>query len=125
VFAAKPEKRPFEGKVANFCLRPIAGSAGPALTTCACPAGCNEPVVLSSSLHGGSNGASNHLYPNPVYVRLVPEGSNGEPMLLDKNGTEISSVAAYNAKDADDVLRGLEKQGLYAKGQAGHQVGIR
>ncbi|WP_300974377.1 hypothetical protein [Sphingomonas sp. LHG3406-1] len=73
----------------------------------------------------GSNGASNHLYPNPVFVRLVPEGSTGEPMLLDKNGKEISTVAAYNAKVADDVLKGLEKQGLYAKGQAGNQIGSK
>jgi hypothetical protein len=73
----------------------------------------------------GSNGASNRLYPNPVYVRLVPEGSNGEAMLLDKSGKEIGTVAAYNAKVADDVLRGLEKQGLYAKGQAGQQTGTK
>lgn len=73
----------------------------------------------------GSNGASNRLYPNPVYVRLMPEGSNTEAMLLDKNGKEIGTVAAYNAKVADDVLRGLEKQGLYAKGQAGQQAGTK
>jgi hypothetical protein len=40
-------------------------------------------------------------------------------MLLDKNGKVISTVAAYNAKVADDVLKGLEHQGLFAKGQAG------
>lgn len=67
----------------------------------------------------GTNGSSNRLYPNPVYVRLVPEGSDAEAVLLDKNGKEISTVAAYNAKVADDVLKGLENQGLYAKGQAG------
>ena len=66
----------------------------------------------------GSNGASNHLYPNPVYVRLVAEGSNEEPVLLDKNGKLISTVAEYNAKVEADVLKGLEEQGLYAKGQA-------
>jgi len=66
----------------------------------------------------GSNGASNHLYPNPVYVRLVPEGATGEALLLDKNGNQISTVAAYNAKVEADVLKGLEGQGLYAKGQA-------
>ena len=66
----------------------------------------------------GTNGASNHLYPNPVYVRLVPAGSSGEPMLLDKNGKEISTVAQYNARVEADVLKGLEKQGLYASGQA-------
>lgn len=70
-----------------------------------------------------SNGASNRLYPNPVYVRLVPIGSTAEPMLLDKKRQEISTVAAYNAKVADDVLKGLENQGLYAKGQAGLAAG--
>jgi len=66
----------------------------------------------------GSNGASNHLYPNPVYVRLVPVDSNAEPVLLNKNGEVISTVAEYNAKVEVDVLKGLEEQGLYAKGQA-------
>ncbi|HVM37784.1 MAG TPA: hypothetical protein VM265_05295, partial [Sphingomicrobium sp.] len=73
----------------------------------------------------GSNGASNHLYPDPVYVRLVPERSTAEPMLLDKKGAVISTVAAYNAKVAADVLQGLEKQGLYAKGQAGKATSSR
>ncbi|GAA4022556.1 hypothetical protein GCM10022280_24020 [Sphingomonas swuensis] len=73
----------------------------------------------------GSNGASNRLYPNPVYVRLVADGAEGDAMLLDKDGKVISTVAAYNAKVADDVLRGLEKQGLYAKGTAGQQVGAK
>lgn len=71
----------------------------------------------------GTNGSSNRLYPNPVYVRLVPTGSKAEPMLLDKEGKEISTVAAYNAEVADDVLKGLENQGLYAKGQAGLAAG--
>jgi hypothetical protein len=66
----------------------------------------------------GSNGASNHLYPNPVYVRLVRADSNEEPVLLDKKGGVISTVAEYNAKVEADVLKGLEGQGLYAKGQA-------
>ena len=73
----------------------------------------------------GSNGSSNRLYPNPVYVRMVREDSNAEPVLLDKNGNQISTVAAYNAKVADDVLRGLESQGLYAKGQAGLAAGAQ
>jgi hypothetical protein len=66
----------------------------------------------------GSNGASNHLYPNPVYVRLVRADSNEEPVLLDKKGEVISTVAEYNAKVEADVLKGLEGQGIYAKGQA-------
>ena len=70
----------------------------------------------------GSNGASNHLYPSPVYVRLVAAGAAGEPVLLDKNGAVISTVAVYNAKVEADVLKGLEEQGLYASGQAKAQV---
>jgi hypothetical protein len=66
----------------------------------------------------GTNGASNHLYPSPVYVRLVAAGSTGEPVLLDKKGEVISTVAQYNAKVEADVLKGLEQQGLYASGQA-------
>lgn len=63
----------------------------------------------------GSNGASNFLYPNPVYIRMVPIDSDGEAMLLDKNGAVISTVAAYNAKVAADVHKGLQSQGLEAK----------
>ena len=70
----------------------------------------------------GSNGASNHLYPDPVYVRLVPVGTTGEAMLLDKKGAVISTVAQYNARVEADVLKGLEEQGLYAAGQAGAAV---
>ncbi len=70
----------------------------------------------------GSNGASNHLYPDPVYVRLVADGSSEEPVLLDKKGAVISTVAQYNAKVEADVLEGLEEQGLYASGQAAAAV---
>ena len=70
----------------------------------------------------GSNGASNHLYPSPVYVRLVADGSSEEPVLLDKKGAVISTVAEYNTKVEADVLKGLEEQGLYAKGQAAAAV---
>lgn len=66
-----------------------------------------------------SNGSSNRLYPNPVYVRLVPEGSSEQAVLLDKDGGVISTVAEYNAKVEADVLKGLEHQGIYARGQAG------
>lgn len=78
--------------------------------------------VLAGGIIGGvvdgSNGASNHLYPDPVYVRLVPAGSSEEPLLLDKKGEVISTVAEYNAKVGDDVLEGLEEQGVYPKGAA-------
>ena len=78
--------------------------------------------LIAGGIIGGvvdaSNGASNHLYPDPVYVRMVANGTTGEPVLLDKKGVVISTVAQYNAKVEADVLQGLEKQGLYASGQA-------
>ncbi len=60
----------------------------------------------------GSNGASNHLYPRPVYIRLVPVGSSDEAMLLDEDGNEIGTVLAHNAVVGDDVRKGIEEQGL-------------
>lgn len=59
----------------------------------------------------GSNGASNHLHPNPVYVRLVAVGASGEAELLDEDGAVISTVAAHNAEVGDDVRSGIEGQG--------------
>jgi hypothetical protein len=80
--------------------------------------------ILMGGVIGGvvdaSNGAANHLYPDPVYVRLVPLGSSEKPVLLTKKGEVISTVEAYNAKVADDVREGLEEQGHYPMGsQAG------
>lgn len=60
----------------------------------------------------GANGASNHLYPDPVSIRLVPVGSDEPAVLLDKEGNVISTVAAYNAEVAEDVRKGLGEQGL-------------
>ena len=72
--------------------------------------------VLAGGLIGGivdgSNGASNHLHPNPVYIRLVPVGSGREADLLDERGQVISAVSAYNASVEADVLEGLQEQGL-------------
>ena len=72
--------------------------------------------VLAGGLIGGivdgSNGASNHLYPDPVYVRMVRTGSSDEAVLLDKKGTVITTVASYNASVADDVTKGLQEQGV-------------
>lgn len=76
--------------------------------------------ILAGGVIGGvidaSNGASNHLYPDPVYVRLVPAGSDDKPVLLDEKGTIISTVDEYNAKVAQDVLQGLKEQGYYPTG---------
>ncbi|WAT18855.1 hypothetical protein OZN62_04605 [Aurantiacibacter sp. MUD11] len=74
--------------------------------------------LLAGGIIGGvvdaSNGASNHLYPDPVYVRMVPVGENGEALLLDKDGEVISTVAEYNAEVEADVREGLVDQGLVA-----------
>jgi hypothetical protein len=78
--------------------------------------------ILAGGLIGGvvdgSNGASNHLYPDPVYVRLVQAGSTDKPVLLDEKGEVISTVDEYNAKVASDVLEGLEEQGYFPSGSA-------
>ena len=78
--------------------------------------------ILAGGIIGGvvdgSNGASNHLYPNPVSVQLAAVGSDDEAVLLNKDGSVVSTVAEYNAKVADDVLKGLEAKGYYARGEA-------
>ena len=72
--------------------------------------------VIAGGLIGGivdgSNGASNSLHPNPVYVRLAPVGSGREAELLDEQGQVISTVSVYNASVEADVLEGLREQGL-------------
>lgn len=60
----------------------------------------------------GTNGASNHLYPRPVYVRLVPLGSSDEAVLLDDDGEVIATVVEHNAEVGEDVRKGIEGQGL-------------
>jgi hypothetical protein len=76
--------------------------------------------ILAGGIIGGvvdaSNGASNHLYPDPVYVRLAPVGSTTPAVLLDKNGKVIGTVAQYNARVGADVIKGMREQGLYPAG---------
>jgi len=71
--------------------------------------------VLAGGLIGGvvdaSNGASNHLYPDPVFVRMMPAGSSQPALLLDKQAEVISTVDEYNAKVQADVMEGLAEQG--------------
>jgi hypothetical protein len=67
---------------------------------------------LIGGIVDGSNGASNSLHPNPVYIRLVPAGSGREAELLGANGQVISTVGAYNATVEADVLQGLQRQGV-------------
>jgi hypothetical protein len=75
--------------------------------------------IIAGGIIGGvvdaSNGSSNHLYPNPVYVRLVTTGSSEKAVLLDKKGKVISTVDEYNAKVQADVEKGLENQGQKEK----------
>lgn len=74
--------------------------------------------LLAGGLIGGvvdaSNGASNRLYPDPVYIRMTVAGSGDAALLLDKDGEVISTVAEYNAEVAEDVREGIVGQGLYA-----------
>jgi PEGA domain len=62
----------------------------------------------------GANGASNHLYPNPLKVKLVPVDSTAEAMLLDKNGKDVSTVEIHNNKVRSDVAEtiGVEAAGV-------------
>lgn len=79
--------------------------------------------ILAGGIIGGvvdgSNGASNHLYPDPVSIRLVPVGSTEAAVLLDKKGGVITTVAEYNSKVAADVNKGLEEQGIRPMGSSG------
>lgn len=67
----------------------------------------------------GTNGASNHLYPRPAYITLVPNGEEGEAMLLDKKGEVISTLAEHNISVKADVEKGLREQGLTATQMGG------
>lgn len=53
----------------------------------------------------GSNGASNRLYPNPLIVKLAPEGSTGGAVLLDKDGNVLKTVKEYNDSVRSDVAK--------------------
>lgn len=72
--------------------------------------------ILVGGLIGGvvdaSNGASNSLYPRPLHVRLVADGSTDEAVLLGKEGEVVSTVAEHNYKVRDDVEKSLMKRGL-------------
>lgn len=55
----------------------------------------------------GSNGSSNRLYPRPLIVRLAPEGSSDEAVLLDKSGNVVMSVKAHNDSVRADVAKSI------------------
>ncbi|WP_129790794.1 PEGA domain-containing protein [Sphingosinicella sp. CPCC 101087] len=77
--------------------------------------------VLAGGIIGGvvdaSNGASNHLYPDPVYIRLVQAGSTAPAVMLNKRGEVIGTVDEYNARVASDVIEGMQEQGLFPAGR--------
>lgn len=72
----------------------------------------------------GSNGASNNIYPRPVYIRLVPVGSDEAAVLLDKKGEVISTVSEHNDKVREDVEKGLQKQGIIPNGEVSGNFSI-
>lgn len=80
--------------------------------------------ILAGGIVGGlvdsSNGSSKKLSPNPVSVKLVAEGAQGEEMLLDKKGKEVGTVAAHNDKVRVDVAKtiGNEAAGVAPSGPA-------
>lgn len=64
----------------------------------------------------GGNGSSNRLYPRPLIVRLAPEGSKEEAVLLGKDGKVVQTVKEHNdsvrvdvAKTIGPKLAGLEE----------------
>ena len=61
-----------------------------------------------------SNGSSKVLKPNPLNVRLVPQGQSGQEMLLDKKGKDSLTVQAHNDAIKYDVAKsiGAEAAGL-------------
>jgi hypothetical protein len=76
-------------------------------------------IILGGVVGGvvdGTNGASNRLYPRPLIVKLAPEGSNEEAVLLDKDGKVKMTVKEHNdsvrvdvAKTIGAKLAGLEE----------------
>lgn len=62
--------------------------------------------LLLGGIIGGAvdaaNGASNHLSPSPVNVKLAAEGTADEAMLIDDKGKTLA-LAAHNDKVRDDV----------------------
>jgi hypothetical protein len=67
--------------------------------------------LLLGGLVGGlvdsSNGASNHLHPRPLHLRMVPVGSGSEAELLGDEGEVTATVAAHNAELADDLRESM------------------
>lgn len=79
--------------------------------------------LLLGGIIGGAvdaaNGASNHLDPSPVNVKLAAEGTAEEAMLIGEKGKSLA-LAEHNAKVRDDVAEtiGVEAAGTMAAAAA-------
>lgn len=62
----------------------------------------------------GSNGACNHLFPQPLSIKLAPLDSNAEAELLDRKGKVTGTVFAHNKSVRGDVAKtiGVEAAGV-------------
>lgn len=75
--------------------------------------------ILLGGIIGGAvdaaNGASNHLSPSPVNLKLAAEGTAEEPMLIGEKGAK-SALAEHNDKVRIDVAKtiGAEAAGVSA-----------
>ncbi len=58
----------------------------------------------------GATGASNHLYPRPLHLRMVPNGSTAEAELLDENGAVMATLSAHNDEVRADVAETIGAQ---------------
>ena len=77
--------------------------------------------LLLGGIIGGAvdsaNGASKHLSPNPVHVKLAAEGSAQEAMLIDQKGKE-SLLATHNDKVRLDVAKTIGAEAAAAGSSA-------
>ena len=81
-------------------------------------------ILLGGIIGAGvdaSNGSMNSLYPRPLNVKLVADGSAEQAVLLDKKGEVIATVAAHNEKVVADVEEGLAEQQKKADKKAAKQ----
>lgn len=78
-------------------------------------------VLLGGVVGAGvdaANGSMNSLYPRPLRVTLVANGSSEEAVLLDKKGEKLATVSAHNDKVRADVEEGIAKQKAKAEKKA-------
>ena len=74
-----------------------------------------EASVFNGMIGGvvdASTGAANALYPSPVYVRLVRQGSSEEAMLLNEDGQFLATLFVHNDRVGGTVRESLIRQGF-------------